>query len=90
MRTRLPTTASIHTHTHTTTLYLLLLTEFNYIKLHEISEPYTYLYTQYTASIISLFVCTYNVHVHMYIAVDSLPYGETSGAAFIGTGGRNV
>ena len=38
----------------------------------------------HTTSIISLFVCTYNVHAHMYIAVDPLPCGEISRAAFIG------
>ena len=39
----------------------------------------------YVASIISLFVCTYNALSHMYIAVDPSPCGEISRAAFIGT-----
>ena len=38
----------------------------------------------YTPSIISLFVCTYNACVYAYIAVDPLPCGEISRAAFIG------
>ena len=33
----------------------------------------------YTASIISLFVCTYNVRAHTYIAGDPLPCGEIRG-----------
>ena len=38
----------------------------------------------HTASIISLFVCTYNARAHTYIAVDLLPFGEISREAFIG------
>ena len=38
----------------------------------------------HTALIISLFVCMYNACAHMYIAVDPLPFGEISRAAFIG------
>ena len=38
----------------------------------------------YTASIISLFVCTYNARVHADIVIDPVPCGEISRAAFIG------
>ena len=38
----------------------------------------------YTASIISLFVCTYNARVHMHIVVDPISCGEILRAAFIG------
>ena len=38
----------------------------------------------YTASIISLFVCTYNARVHADIVVDPVPCGEISRVAFIG------
>ena len=42
--------------------------------------------TQYAASIINLFVCTYNTYAqaYMYIVVDPLPCGEISRAAFVG------
>ena len=38
----------------------------------------------YTASVVSLFVCTYNARAHTYIVVDPMPCGEISRAAFIG------
>ena len=38
----------------------------------------------YTASVISLFVCTYNARAHTYIVVDPVPCGEILRAAFIG------
>ena len=38
----------------------------------------------YTASIISLFVCTYCAHTYTHTAVDPVPCGEISRAAFIG------
>ena len=38
----------------------------------------------YTASLISPFVCMYNVCVLTYIVVDPVPCGEISKAAFIG------
>ena len=36
----------------------------------------------YAASVISLFVCTYNTCVHTYIIVDPLPCGEILRAVF--------
>ena len=38
----------------------------------------------YTASAISLFVCTHNARSHTYIVVDPVPCSEISRAAFIG------
>ena len=40
----------------------------------------------YTASIMSIFVCTYNVHAHTHIVVDLVPCGEILRAVFIGMG----
>ena len=43
------------------------------------------MHTQYTASIISRIVCTYNARImHTYIAVYTVPCGEISRAVFIG------
>ena len=39
----------------------------------------------YTASLISLFVCTYTARVHTYIIGDPVPCGEISRMAFSGT-----
>ena len=41
------------------------------------------MHVDYTASIISLFVCTYNVCAHVHIAIDPLPWGKILRAAFI-------
>ena len=39
---------------------------------------------EYTASLISLFVCIHNEHAHTFIASDPLPWGEISWVAYIG------
>ena len=38
----------------------------------------------YTALIINLFVCTYNVHAHTHIVVNPVPCSKILRAAFIG------
>ena len=38
----------------------------------------------YTASLISLFVCMYNVRAHMHIVVNPIPCSEILKAVFIG------